>query len=67
MKFFQEIIKNSLKKLKLEITPALDLDEAVFLWSKSYSITKKQNSSHWKHKGVQDQNRYSLEDYNICI
>ena len=51
--------------MKLETAPELDLDEAVFLRSKSYSFNFKQNSSRCKHKGVQDHNKYTLEDYNI--
>ena len=50
-------------KMKLETSPELDLDEAVFSGSKSYSLNNKQNSSHCKHKGLQDHNRYTLEDY----
>ena len=49
-------------KMKLETAPELDLDEAVFLGSKSYSLNIKQNSYHCKHKGVQDHNKYTLED-----
>ena len=52
--------------MKLETLPELDLDEAVFLRSKSYSLNFKQNSSRCKHKGVQDHNKYSLEDYKYC-
>ena len=53
--------------MKLETAPELDLDEAVFLWSKSYSLNIKQNSSHCKRKGVQDHNKYTLEDYKYCL
>ena len=53
--------------MKLETPPELDLDEAVFLRSKSYSINIKQNSSHCKHKGMQDHNKYTLEDYKYCL
>ena len=53
--------------MKLETLPELDLDEAVFLRSKSYSLNIKQNSSHYKHKGVQDHNKYTLEDYKYCL
>ena len=35
--------------------------------SKFYSYNIKQNSSHCKHKGVQDHNKYSLEDYKFCL
>ena len=48
--------------MKLETALELDLDEAVFLGSKSYSLNIKQNSSHCKHKGVQDYNKYTLEE-----
>ena len=54
-------------KMKLETLPGLDLDEAVFLGSKSYSLSIKQNSSHCKHKGAQDHNKYALEDYKYRI
>ena len=49
--------------MKLETLPELDLQEPVFLGSKSSSLPIKQNSSHCKHKGVQDHNKYTLEDY----
>ena len=48
--------------MKLESAPELDLDEAVFLGSQFYSLNIKQNSPHCKHKGVQDHNKYTLED-----
>ena len=54
-------------KMKLEILREIDLDEAVFLRSKSHSPNIKQNSSHCKHKGVQDHNKYTLEDYKYCL
>ena len=60
-------IKNVIGKLKLETAPELDLDEAVFLRSKSYSLNIKQNNSQSKHKGVQDHNKYTLEDYKNCL
>ena len=53
--------------MKLETDPELDLGEAVFLRSKSYSLNIKQNSLHCKHKGVQDHNKYTLEDYKYCL
>ena len=53
--------------MKLETAPELDLDEAVSLKSKSFSINIKQNSSHCNHKGVQDQNIYTLEDSRNCL
>ena len=53
--------------MKLETAPELDLDEAVFLGSKSYSFNIKQNSSLCKHKGVQDHNKYNLEDYKYFL
>ena len=49
--------------MKLETAPELDLDEAVFLRSKSYSSYFKQNSSHCKHRGDQE----LLEDYKYCL
>ena len=62
-----EINKKVIGKMKLETAPELDLDEAVFLRSKSYSLNVKQNSSHCKQKGVQDHIKYSLEDYKYCL
>ena len=59
--------KKVIGKMKLETAPELDLDEAVFLRSKSYSLNNNQNSSHCKHKGVQDHNKYTLEDYKYCL
>ena len=56
-----------LGKKKLGTLPELDLDEAVFLRSKSYSLNIKQNSSHYKHKGVQDHKKNTLEDYEYCL
>ena len=60
---YSEINKKVIGKMKLETAPELDLDEGVFLGSKSCSLNIKQNSSHCKHKGVQDHNKYTLEDY----
>ena len=60
---YSEINKKVNGKMKLETAPELDLDEGVILGSKSYSLNIKQNSSHCKHKGVQDHNKYTLEDY----
>ena len=59
--------KKVIGKMKLETLPELDLDEAVFLRSKSYSLNIKQNSSRCKHKGVQDHIRCTLEDYKNCL
>ena len=59
--------KKVIGKMQLETLPELDLDEAVFFRSKSYSLNIKQNSSHCKHKGVQDHNKYTLEDYKHCL
>ena len=53
--------------MKLETAPDLDLDEAVFLRSKSYSLNIKQSSLHCKRKGVQDHDKYILEDYKFCL
>ena len=50
----------------LETMPELDLDEAVLFRSKSYSVKNKQNSSHCKHRGVQDHNKDTLKDYKFC-
>ena len=59
--------KKAIGKLKLETSPELDLDEAVFLRSKSYSLISEQNRSQYKHKGVQDHNKYTLEGYKYCL
>ena len=64
---YSEANKKVIGKMNLETLPELDLDEAVFLRSKSYSLNIKQNSSHCKHKGVQDHNKYTLEDYKYCL
>ena len=53
--------------MKLETAPELDWDEAVFLRSKSFSLEIKQNSSHYKHKGVQDHIKWTLEDFKFCL
>ena len=59
---FSEDITKVIGKMILETLPELDLDEAVFLGSKSFSLNIKQNSSHCKHKGVQDHNKYTVEE-----
>ena len=64
---YSETNKKVIGKKKLETAPELDLDEAVFLRSKSYSLNIKQNNSKCKHKGVQDHNKYTLEDYKFCL
>ena len=64
---YSEDNKKVIGKTKLETAPDLDLDEAVFLGSKCYSLNIKQNSLHCKHKGVQDHNKYTLEDYKYCL
>ena len=53
--------------MNLETLPEFDSKEAVFLRSKSYSLNIKQNRSQCKHKGVQDHNKYTLEDYKFCL
>ena len=50
----------------MEKTPEINLEEAVFFRGKSYSANMKQNSSHCKHKGVQDQ-KNTLADYKYCL
>ena len=64
---YSETNKKVIGKMKLETAPELDLDEGVFLRSKSYSLNNKQNSSHCKHKGVQDHNKFTLEEYKYCL
>ena len=46
---YSEDNKKVVGKMTLETAPELDLDETIFLRSKSCSIIKKQNSSHCKH------------------
>ena len=53
--------------MKLETAPELDLDKAVFLRKKFFSLNIKQNSLHCKYKGVQDHNKSTLEDYKFCL
>ena len=64
---YSEANKKVIGKMKLETAPKLDLDEAVMFRSKSYFLDLKQNSSHCKHEGVQDHNKYALEDYKYCL
>ena len=64
---YSEANKKVIGKMKLETAPELDLYEAVFFRSKSYSLNIEQDSSHCKHKGVQDHNKYTLEDYKYCL
>ena len=64
---YSEANKKVIGKTKLETAPELDLDEAVFLRSKSYSLNIKRKSPHCKHKGVQDLDRHTLEDYKYCL
>ena len=53
--------------MKLETLPELDLVEAVFLRSISYFLNIKQINSHCKHKGVQDHNKYTLEESKYSL
>ena len=53
--------------MTLETAPELDLDGAVFLRSKAYSLNIKQNSLHCKHKGLQGHIKYTLEDYESFL
>ena len=64
---YSEANKKVIGKMKLETASELDLEEAVFLRSKSYSPNIKQNLSLCKHKCVQDHNKYTLEDYKYCL
>ena len=64
---YSEANRKVIGKTKLETLPELESDEAVFLWSKSYSLNNKQNSPHCKHKGVQDHIEHTLEDYKHCL
>ena len=53
--------------MKLETAPELNLEDTVFLRSKSFSLNIKQNSSNCKHKRVQDHNKHTLEEYKYCL
>ena len=64
---YSKVNKKVIGKMKLETSPELDLDEAVFLRSKSYSHNIKQNNSKCKHKGVQNHKKYTLEHYKYCL
>ena len=64
--FYSEDNKENIGKIKLELAPELDLDETVFLSSKSYSLNYIKNSLHCKHKDKQDHNKHTLEDYEDC-
>ena len=64
---YSEANKKFIGKMKLETAPELDVDEAVFLRSKFSSSIIKQNSSRCKHKGVQDHNKSTIEDYKFCL
>ena len=63
---YSEGNKKDIGKKKLETAPELGSDEAVFFRRKSYSPNFKQSSSHCKHKGVRDHNKYTQEDYKYC-
>ena len=67
MNYIQKLIKKVIGKRKLETSLELDLDEAVFLRSKSYCLNINQNNSKCKHKRVQNHNKYTLEDYKNCL
>ena len=47
----------------MESAPELDLEEAIFLRSKSYSNNIKQNSWHCQRKGAQNHKKHNLRDY----
>ena len=64
---YSEANKKVIGKMKLETAPKLDLYEALFFGSKSYSFLIKQTSSHCKHKGVQDHNKNVLGGYKYCL
>ena len=53
--------------MKLETVTELDLHEAKFPRRKSYSLILKPTESKAKHKGVQDNNDYTLEVYKNCL
>ena len=53
--------------MNFETTPELNLDGAAFFRSIPYSIIIKQNSSHSKHKGVQNHSKNTLKFYEHCL
>ena len=65
MSYIQKTMKINFAELKFETTPELCLEEAKFFRSKSFSPIIERNSSHSKHKGLQDHINYSLEDYIV--
>ena len=67
MNFIQKIWKKLFGKMKLETATDLVLIEAVFFRKNSCSLTLKRNRSHWKHKGAQDQKKYTLEGCKYCL
>ena len=64
---YSEVNKKVIGRNKMETSPEIDSNEAVFLESKAYSLNIKQTSSNYKHKGVQDHNKDTLEDYKYCL
>ena len=66
MNYIQKIINKLLVK-KIGNSSRIRLYGAVLLRSKSYCLNIEQNSSHCKHKGVQDHNKYNLEGYRFCL
>ena len=54
-------------KMKMETAQELDLYEAIFLRVKSYCNKIKPYHFKSKHKGVQEHNQYTLEDYKLCF
>ena len=64
---YSEDNKKVIGKMKLESYQETQLDEAVFLGSKSYLIQKKSNPTETNFDGVQTQNGYILEDKKSCL
>ena len=50
-------------KMKLESSPKNESDKSIFFKSKSYINKKPSESLATKHKGVQSDNKHTIEDY----
>ena len=53
--------------MNLETSPELELDEAMFSRSKSYSIIIKTTDLKAKHKRREEHSKYTLEHYKNCL
>ena len=64
---YSDVNKKFIATMKLETASDIELAEAVSFRSNFCTLDKKQNSLHCKHKRVQDQNKYTLEDYKYWL